>query len=179
MGPEGFKWLASIRARGLRLPDWPLDVQYFLTVQREIHIWRGGRPLQQAERGSENTLTAKVSLDVNTPDVKVGHFDLPRRCHPGWTWPPGSSGLSAGRWQNRFSLQKQHKQPLSQRYKRPRLKYHLKLKSVLLHCRVLKPLAVFNDRFIYSFSCIKTITGLGVTQGFNKKWFWSEKQEWS
>lgn len=105
---------ASIRTRGFWLPDWALDVQYFLTVQRKVHIWRRGRPLWEAEEGSGNEPTARVLLEVNMADVKGGDFDWPRRCHPGWTWPPGSSGLSAGRWQNMFSLQKQtqtHLQP--------------------------------------------------------------------
>lgn len=103
----------------------------------EVGRWRG-RPQKKEVK---NKPTAEIWMEVNTLNVKEGHFDLPRRCHPGWTWPPGSSGLSAGRWQNMFSLQKQHKHTLSQRYKRPRLKYCLKLKS----SRVSRPLAVFFD----------------------------------
>lgn len=79
-GTFTLKWMTSVRTFGFWLPDWPFDVQYFLTVQREVHIWGRGRPLREAEEGRENKPTAPKG---NGPDGKGGRFHLPRRCHPG------------------------------------------------------------------------------------------------
>lgn len=66
------KWMALVRTWGFWSPDWPFDVQYFLTVQREVHIWGRGRPLWEAEEGREKK--TKVFTKGKQARWQRGHF---------------------------------------------------------------------------------------------------------
>lgn len=131
-GTFTLKWMTSVRTWGFWLPDWPFDVQYFLTVQREVHIWGRGRPLREAEEGRENKPTAKflpkgtsrtVKEDAliylgSAIQVKLGLLDLL------------ASLQVADKTCSDCRNNKNH--TMSQRCKRQCLKYRSKVKSVLL-----------------------------------------------